>query len=278
MEDFYYAGGLPAVLRELLPLLHARRAHRERQDARARTWRDAPCHNPDVIRPLSLPLPAEGGTVDPLRQPLPRTAPCSSSRRPPPHLLTHRGRAVVFEDHADLARSASTTPRSPSTRPRCWCSSTPGRRAAPACRSGAPRRSPRSLLQAGVKDMVRISDARMSGTSYGTVVLHVAPESAVGRPARAGARTATRSSCDVPERRLTLRVPRRGARAPARRVDAAAARTHAAATAACSSTTCSRPTRAWTSTSCAGRPRSAPRTPPAPATARRGQVLHSDNV
>ena len=98
--------------------------------------------------------------------------------------------------------------------------------------------------------MVRISDARMSGTSYGTVVLHVAPESAAGGPL-ALVRDGDEIELDVPKRTLTLRVSDEELARRRARVDAAARRTSRAATAGCSSITCSRPTRAATSTSCA---------------------------
>ena len=100
--------------------------------------------------------------------------------------------------------------------------STPARSARPACRSGASCRSRRSCSRQGVRDMVRISDARMSGTSYGACVLHVAPESFVGGPL-ALVRDGDLIELDVPARRLELKVERRRARAPPRRVEAAAA-------------------------------------------------------
>ena len=116
-----------------------------------------------------------------------------------PHLLTHRGRAVVFEDHADLHTRASTTRTSRSTRTPSSCSSRSVPRGAPGMPEWGAAPIPARLLRRGVKDMVRISDARMSGTSYGTVVLHVAPESAIGGPL-ALVRDGDEIELDVPRR------------------------------------------------------------------------------
>ena len=121
-----------------------------------------------------------------------------------PQLLTHRGRAVVFEDHADLhARiddpSVAIDERSVLVLKHV------GPKGAPGMPEWGAAPVPARLLQRGVKDMVRISDARMSGTSYGTVVLHVAPESAVGGPL-ALVRDGDEIELDVPRRTLTLRV------------------------------------------------------------------------
>ena len=166
--------------------------------------RDVRCCNDDVIRPLGMPLAPEGGLAMLTGNLCPGGAVIKVSAASP-HLLTHRGRAVVFEDHADLHRRIDDPSAARSTRRPCSCSSTSARAARRACRSGAPRRCPARLLKKGVKDMVRISDARMSGTSYGTVVLHVAPESAVGGPL-ALVRDGDEIELDVPKRTLTLRV------------------------------------------------------------------------
>ena len=116
---------------------------------------------------------------------------------------------------------------------------------------------PAKLLERGVDDLVRISDARMSGTAFGTVVLHVAPESAVGRAAAARSQTAIPIVLDVDAGRLDVDVPAASSRAglrPLRR----AGPTTAAATAACTSSTSCRRTRAATSTSCATCPTRSP--------------------
>ena len=202
MEDFYYAGGLPAVLRELLPLLHA--------DARTVNGKtlgenvgDAPCHNPDVIRPLSLPLASEGGTVVLFGNLCPGGAVLKQSAASQ-HLLTHRGRAVVFDDYEEIAQRIDD-PSIPLEETSVLVLKNAGPKGGPGMPEWGAAPIPARLLKAGVKDMVRISDARMSGTSYGTVILHVAPESAIGGPL-ALVENGDLIELDVPNRRLTLHV------------------------------------------------------------------------
>jgi dihydroxy-acid dehydratase len=203
MEDFFYAGGLPAVLRELLPLLHGD-ALTVNGRAMADNVRDAACHDPDVIRPLGVPLAAEGGTVILTGNLCPDGAVLKQSAASP-HLMQHRGRAVVFEDHDDLHRRIDDPALAIDERSVLVLKHV-GPRGAPGMPEWGAAPIPTRLLKQGVKDMVRISDARMSGTSYGTVVLHVAPESAVGGPL-ALVRDGDEIELDVPARRLTLRVP-----------------------------------------------------------------------
>ncbi len=202
MEDFFYAGGLPAVLRELLPLLHGD-ALTVTGAPLADTVRDARCWNEDVIRPLQIPLAPEGGTVILSGNLCPDGAVLKQSAASP-HLLTHRGRAVVFRDHDDLHRRIDD-PALPIDDTSVLVLQHAGPRGAPGMPEWGAAPIPARLLKQGVKDMVRISDARMSGTSYGTVVLHVAPESAVGGPL-ALVRDGDTIELDVPTRRLTLRV------------------------------------------------------------------------
>jgi L-arabonate dehydrase len=202
MEDFFYAGGLPAVLRELLPLLHAG-ALTVNGRTIGDSVRDARIWNEDVIRPLGLPLAPEGGTVILTGNLCPDGAVLKQSAASP-HLLRHRGRAVVFEDHADLHRRIDD-PGLPVDETSVLVLKHVGPKGAPGMPEWGAAPIPAKLLRAGVKDMVRISDARMSGTSYGTVVLHVAPESAVGGPL-ALVKDGDEIELDVPARRLTLRV------------------------------------------------------------------------
>ena len=177
MEDFYYAGGLPAVLRQLGEhgLLE-----RDALTVNGRSlWdnvREAACHNDDVIRPFDRALVASGGICI-LRDNLaPRGAVLKPSAATP-SLMKHRGRAVVFEniddykariERDDLAVDASSV----LVLKHCGPKGYPGM--AEVGNMGLPPK----LLRQGVTDMVRISDARMSGTAFGTVVLHVAPEAA----------------------------------------------------------------------------------------------------
>ncbi len=202
MEDFYYAGGLPVVMKELLPLLHAD-ALTVNGLSVADNVRGAVCYNEDVIRPLALPLAPEGGTVILTGNLCPDGAVLKQSAASP-HLLVHTGRAVVFEDHADLHARIDDPALAIDERSVLVLKHV-GPRGAPGMPEWGAAPLPAALLKKGVKDMVRISDARMSGTSYGTVVLHVAPESAVGGPL-ALVRDGDEISLDVPRRTLTLKV------------------------------------------------------------------------
>ena len=202
MEDFYYAGGLPVVLKELLPLLHGL-APTVNGRTLADNVRDVPGFNEDVIRPLGMPLGSEGGLAMLTGNLCPGGAVIKVSAASP-HLLTHRGTAVVFEDHADLHRRIDD-PALPIDETSVLVLKHVGPRGAPGMPEWGAAPVPTRLLKAGVKDMVRISDARMSGTSYGTVVLHVAPESAVGGPL-ALVRDGDPIQLNVPRRRLDLLV------------------------------------------------------------------------
>jgi dihydroxy-acid dehydratase len=202
MEDFFYAGGLPVVLKELLPLLHAA-APTVNGRSVADNVRDAHGWNDDVIRPLGMPLAAEGGLAILTGNLCPDGAVIKVSAASP-QLLTHRGRAVVFEDHADL-HARIDDPSLPIDETSVLVLKRVGPKGAPGMPEWGAAPVPARLLQKGVKDLVRISDARMSGTSYGTVVLHVAPEAAVGGPL-ALVRDGDEIELNVPGRTLTLRV------------------------------------------------------------------------
>jgi dihydroxy-acid dehydratase len=202
MEDFFYAGGLPAVLRELLPLLHG-----DALTASGRTLaenvREARVRNRDVIAPLDRPLAREGGTVV-LRGNLCPDGAVLKQTAASPHLLRHRGRAVVFASKRDLMARVND-PALPVDETSVLVQQLGGPRGGPGMPEWGQLPIPEKLLRRGVKDMVRVSDARMSGTSYGTCVLHVAPESAVGGPL-ALVRDGDEIELDVPARRLTLHV------------------------------------------------------------------------
>jgi len=217
-RGFYYAGGLPAVLKELLPLLDPG-ALTVNGKTLGENVATAPCHDPDVIRPLALPLAPEGGTVI-LFGNLCSDGAVLKQSAASEHLLAHRGRAVVFEDHEEMARRIDD-PGLPIDETSVLVLKNAGPKGAPGMPEWGAAPIPARLLKAGVKDMVRISDARMSGTSYGTVILHVAPESAVGGPL-ALVHDGDLIELDVPHRRLTLQVDdaelgrRRAAWTPAR--------------------------------------------------------------
>jgi L-arabonate dehydrase len=202
MEDFYYAGGLPALLKELSPLLHL--------DALTVTGcsmgdnlAEAASHNRDLIRSLESPLHTEGGLAV-LHGSLAPDGALIKPTAASPELLTHRGRAVVFEDHDDLLRRIDAPDLD--VRPDDVLVM---RNAGPIGAPGMPEWGflplPKKLLRQGVRDMVRLSDARMSGTAFGTVVVHVTPESAAGGPL-AAVRNGDLIALDVPNRRLDLLV------------------------------------------------------------------------
>ena len=203
MEDFFYAGGLPAVLKELLPLLN-RDALTVTGKSIAANNEAAVNYNPDVIRTLAMPILNEGGTAILTGNLCPNGAVLKQSAASP-HLLTHRGRAVVFEDHADL-HARIDDPDLPVDETSVLVLKRVGPKGAPGMPEWGAAPIPRKLLEKGVRDMVRISDARMSGTSYGTVVLHVSPEAEAGGPL-ALVQDGDEIELDVPNRRLTLRVP-----------------------------------------------------------------------
>jgi dihydroxy-acid dehydratase len=201
MEDFYYAGGLPAMLKRIERHLHG--------DARTVNGRtlgqniaDAEVYDDDVIRPLANPIYAEGALAV-LRG---NIAPDGVVIKPSacaPHLLRHRGPALVFDDYPAL-KGAIDDPHLEVTGDHVLVLRNAGPKGA-----GMPEWGmlpiPTKLLKAGVTDMLRLSDARMSGTSYGGCLLHCAPEAAVGGPL-ALVQTGDTISIDVPARRIHLDV------------------------------------------------------------------------
>jgi L-arabonate dehydrase len=204
MEDFFYAGGVPVVLKRLL---EAGMLHGDCATVMGQRIGDmlgsAICYDDDVIRPLDRPLTASGG-IAVLRGNL---APDGAVLKPAaasPHLMRHQGRAVVFEDYEhykqriddpDLAVEEDSVLVLKNAGPKGY--------------PGMPEIGnfglPPKLLKAGVKDMVRISDARMSGTAYGTIVLHVCPEAAAGGPL-AVVKDGDMILLDVEQRRLELMI------------------------------------------------------------------------
>jgi dihydroxy-acid dehydratase len=202
MEDLFYAGGIPAVLAQLLPLLHGD-ALTVTGRTIAENARDAQIANPDVIRTLEQPLQPEGGIVV-LRGNLAPDGAVVKQSAATPRLLQHRGRAVVFKSIDDLAARAND-PDLDVTPDDVLVLQGAGPVGGPGMPEVGNLPIPLKLLKQGVRDMVRISDARMSGTAYGTIVLHVAPESAVGGPL-ALVRDGDQIELDVPSRRLHLQV------------------------------------------------------------------------
>jgi len=179
MEDFFYAGGLAAMIREL-----GDRIDQEALTVNGRSlWENcaaAECFDHGVIRPCSDPVASSGG-VAVLRGNLCPDGAVLKPSAATPELMQHRGRAVVFEDIDDYKARVDDpdldiNPSDIMVLKGC------GPKGYPGFPEVGNMALPKKLLAQGVKDMVRISDARMSGTAYGTVVLHVAPESAVGGP------------------------------------------------------------------------------------------------
>jgi dihydroxy-acid dehydratase len=204
MEDFFAAGGVGAVLRELKPLLHLdcmtvtgetlgqRLAHEENGYVDRR-----------VIKPASAPLEPVGGLVALFGSLAPSGAIIKRSAATPA-LFEKTARAVVFSSLEDMAARVDA-PDLDVTADDILILQNAGPRSPAAMPEAGFLPIPKKLLAAGVKDMVRISDARMSGTAYGTIVLHVAPEAAVGGPLGL-VRTGDRIRLSVKERRLDLLV------------------------------------------------------------------------
>jgi dihydroxy-acid dehydratase len=194
--------GLLSRLRQL-GLLHTDRPTVSGQTVGERAAA-ATVHNDDVIRPVDRPLAAEGG-VAVLRGNLAPDGAVIKHIAAQPHLLTHTGPAVVFDDYPDLKRRIND-PDLPITADSVLVLRNAGPLGGPGMPEYGMLPIPDRLLAAGIRDMVRISDARMSGTSYGACVLHVAPESFVGGPLALVA-DGDLICLDVPARRLDLLVP-----------------------------------------------------------------------
>jgi len=223
MEDFSYAGGLPAVLRtlgdaDLLP-------HKDALTANGKTlWEnvsEAPNYNEEVVRSLDNPLVSDGGMCVLRGNLAPRGAVLKPSAASP-HLMQHRGQAVVFEDYDDY-KARIADPDLDVDENSILVLKNCGPRGYPGMAEVGNMGLPPKLLEQGVTDMVRISDARMSGTAYGTVVLHTAPETAANGPiavvqngdwieldCREG-----RLHLDIPEEELNARLTARADNPPA---------------------------------------------------------------
>jgi L-arabonate dehydrase len=203
MEDFCYAGGLPVVMRELGDLLHT--------GARTVTGRTvgenvagAECFNREVIRPLADPLMPAGTGTAVLHGSLAPGGAVIKQSAASPRLLTHRGRALVFDSPEDYY-AVMDDPDLPVTADTVLVIRYSGPRGYPGMPEVSNVPLPGRLRDSGVTDMVRVCDGRMSGTAYGTVVLHVAPEAAVGGPL-ALVQTGDWITLDVPNRSLDVDV------------------------------------------------------------------------
>ncbi|HEV2350902.1 MAG TPA: IlvD/Edd family dehydratase [Terriglobia bacterium] len=202
MEDLFFAGGLPAVMKEIGPLLHL-----NAQTVTGKTLGEdiakAVCYNREVIKTQQQPLQAEGGTAILHGNLAPNGAVIKQSATSP-ELTKHKGRAVVFENNEDLLARLDD-PDLNVDESSVMVLKNAGPKGAPGMPEWGHLPIPAKLLKAGVKDMVRLSDARISGTSFGTIVVHVSPESAVGGPL-AIVRGGDEIELDISGRRLELHV------------------------------------------------------------------------
>ena len=203
MEDLFNAGGVPAVLNRIEKLLNGQCITANGKPL-GENIRNAEAFGDDVIRPLDRPLYAEGGIAVLYGNLAPDGAIIKPSAASP-ELLRHRGRAFVFENHEQMLQQIDRDdlPVDAST---VLIMRNCGPKGAPGFPEWGHIPCLASCCRQGVKDMVRISDARMSGTSFGTVVLHAAPESAIGGPL-AIVRTGDEILLDVPARKLQLALP-----------------------------------------------------------------------
>ncbi|KAB2903646.1 MAG: dihydroxy-acid dehydratase [Anaerolineae bacterium] len=200
MEDFFYAGGLPAVIQELKAHLHM-----DALTANGKTVGEntagAVCHNRDVIATYDSPWKKEAGLAV-LRGNLCEDGAILKPSAATPELMRHRGRAVVFEDIDDY-HARVDDPDLEVDKSCVLVLKQVGPKGYPGMPEVGNFHIPAKLLKEGVSDMIRISDGRMSGTAFGTVVLHVAPESAIGGTL-ALVQNGDMIELDVPNRRLQL--------------------------------------------------------------------------
>jgi dihydroxy-acid dehydratase len=202
MEDFYYAGGSRALMHELKDLLNT-----ECMTVTGKTLGEniagAQVYSRDVIRPLADPISIAGATAVLKGNLAPRGCVIKPSAAEP-RLQKHRGKVIAFEDYNEMAREVERDDLDV-TPDHILVLKNAGPKGGPGMPEWGMLPIPRKLVKAGVKDMLRISDARMSGTSYGACILHVAPESYVGGPL-AFVRTGDVIEVDVPARRIHLDV------------------------------------------------------------------------
>jgi len=202
MEDFYYAGGVPALMGRIKEILDL-----DNMTVTGRTLGENIdghiVHNEDIIRPMDNPLDPEGGLAVLYGNIAPTGAiikPTAASQ----DLMVHKGKAIVFEDHEDLSKRIDAPDQEVSPQDILVM-----KNSGPIGGPGMPEWGflpiPKKILATGVRDMVRLSDARMSGTAFGTVVVHITPESAGGGPL-AAIQDGDMIEIDVPNRKLNLMI------------------------------------------------------------------------
>ena len=202
MEDFCYAGGLPAVMKEISSVLHLDHVTVTGKTVRENIA-DARNDNPDVIKTVDKPFKARAGIAILRGNLAPRGAVIKPSAATP-ELMVHKGRAVVFEDSDDFHKRIDD-PNLDVDETCILVLKNCGPKGYPGMAEVGNMPLPPKVLKKGITDMVRISDARMSGTAYGTVVLHTAPEAAAGGPL-ALVKNGDVIELDVPKRKLHLHV------------------------------------------------------------------------
>jgi dihydroxy-acid dehydratase len=203
MEDFHAAGGMATLLRELKPLLRLDALSVTGRTLGEEIERAGPGFVQDVVRPIGRPIYPQGG-IAVLRGNLAPGGAIIKQSAADAALMEHEGRAVVFENLEDLARRIDSDGLDV-TRDDILVLKNIGPKGAPGMPEAGYLPIPRKLARAGVKDIVRISDGRMSGTAFGTIVLHVTPESAIGGPL-AHVRSGDRIRLSVANRELSLLV------------------------------------------------------------------------
>jgi dihydroxy-acid dehydratase len=180
MEDFYYAGGVPAVMKELSPVLHL-----DAMTVSGKTIGDeianAPCYDREVIATWDKPIQPPGSSTAVLKGNLAPNGAVLKISAATPSLLKHRGPALVFDTNEEYI-AVSDDPNLDVTPDTVLIVRNAGPKGYPGFPEVGNMPLPKKLLDAGITDMVRVSDARMSGTGFGTCVLHVAPEAAAGGP------------------------------------------------------------------------------------------------
>ena len=203
MEDFHHAGGMATLLRELKPLLRLEALTVTGRTLGEEIERAGPGFRQDVIRPLADPIYRQGG-IAVLRGNLAPGGAIIKQSAADPGLMEHEGRAVVFDNLEDMAARIDSDDLDVTAQDVLVLKNI-GPKGAPGMPEAGYLPIPRKLARAGVKDIVRISDGRMSGTAFGTIVLHVTPESAIGGPL-AHVRTGDRIRLSVQHREITLLV------------------------------------------------------------------------
>mgnify|MGYP003887702663 CR=1 FL=1 len=202
MEDFYYAGGLPAVIKQILPHIHGD-AITVNGKTMLENNQSAPNYNTDVIALRSKPILEEGG-IAVVKGNICIDGAVIKPSAASPHLLTHKGKAVVFENIEDY-HARINDPNLEVDETSVLVLKNVGLKGYPGMPEVGNMGLPKKLLEKGITDMVRISDARMSGTAFGTVFLHVSPESAIGGNL-AFIQNGDVIEVDVPNRKLNAHI------------------------------------------------------------------------